>query len=409
LIAILAALALTRLGYEFWRLVLDTSSSGAIDLRWRMLEVEQWLAGMPLYELNRGAVYPPATMLLLLPLVGWLSFPAARVLFAILTMVTLVWMAKQFDTGLRPASPAERLCLVLFLLANYATVISIGNGQLSLLVLPFLIAAILRLARRPESWRNDLLSAVLVVFACVKPHNTIPFLWLVLLTPRRIRPAFLVGAIYIALTVTSVAINSAAAPTVPAPPVSTATVEAVELDAAVGTAVSKWFERAEGAAGWSAMKGYANLHTWLQRFGLPGAWNLPGSLLLFFALGVFVYRHRSADPWLLLGVAGLVARIWSYHRVYDDVLVLPALLALVRVLRRSGLSPGARTLGVSLGLASSVMLLLPASLRLQASPWGMLFTSTQSILWIVLIAYLAWALTRLESASAPSALQTEPG
>ena len=65
---------------------------------------------------------------------------------------------------------------------------------------------------------------------------------------------------------------------------------------------------------------------------MPVRWNLPASLLLFFALGAFVYRHRTADPWILLGVAGIVTRIWAYHRVYDDVLVLPALLALARVI-----------------------------------------------------------------------------
>ena len=156
------------------------------------------------------------------------------------------------------------------------------------------------------------------------------------------------------------------------------------------------------------MEGYANLHTWLQRFKLPRPWNHPGSLLLFSALGLFVYRYRSADPWILLGVAGIVARIWSYHRVYDDVLVLPALFALARLLRRPGLSPAARTFGVSLGLASSVMLLLPASLRLQPSPWDVMFTGTQSILWIVLLAYLAWAASRPESTDRPRVLPVEP-
>ena len=52
---------------------------------------------------------------------------------------------------------------------------------------------------------------------------------------------------------------------------------------------------------------------------------------MFVALGVWLYRHRRVDLWLQLGVIAVVARLWAYHRLYDDVLVVLALVALFRI------------------------------------------------------------------------------
>ena len=41
-VALMSVLALMKLGEEFWRLILDSSSIGAIDLKFRYIEVHRW-------------------------------------------------------------------------------------------------------------------------------------------------------------------------------------------------------------------------------------------------------------------------------------------------------------------------------------------------------------------------------
>ena len=65
--------------------------------------------------------------------------------------------------------------------------------------------------------------------------------------------------------------------------------------------------------------GEANLHILLGYLGLQ-VYLLPASLLLLCLLGFWVYRYRHRDIWLLIGVSALIARFWSYHRWYDDLL-----------------------------------------------------------------------------------------
>jgi hypothetical protein len=58
---------------------------------------------------------------------------------------------------------------------------------------------------------------------------------------------------------------------------------------------------------------------------------LPASALLVGCLSWWLYRNREQDLWILLGVAAIVARMWTYHRVYDDVVVIFASVALFRI------------------------------------------------------------------------------
>ena len=44
------------------------------------------------------------------------------------------------------------------------------------------------------------------------------------------------------------------------------------------------------------------------------------SLILLGGLGAWVYRFRRVDVWLLIGVSAVIARLWTYHRTYDDLL-----------------------------------------------------------------------------------------
>jgi hypothetical protein len=58
------------------------------------------------------------------------------------------------------------------------------------------------------------------------------------------------------------------------------------------------------------------------------------------AICCWTYCHHHRDFWLLLGVAALVARIWTYHGLYDDLLILLPALTLFRMVKRGPSADG---------------------------------------------------------------------
>ena len=102
--------------------------------------------------------------------------------------------------------------------------------------------------------------------------------------------------------------------------------------------MTKWSDRAAVGVEWgTARGGYANEHSWLEAIKLEGLEG-PASLLALMILGFWVYRYRRADIWILMGVTALVARFWTYHMWYDDLLILLPMVALFRIAnqRRAG-------------------------------------------------------------------------
>src|SRR5262245_2714479 len=71
-----------RLNNEFRRLLFDQGFSGAVDLKFRQNDVSRWFGGLPVYQ-DKDAIYPPASYLMLWPLLGWLSLDHARWLWAV--------------------------------------------------------------------------------------------------------------------------------------------------------------------------------------------------------------------------------------------------------------------------------------------------------------------------------------
>jgi hypothetical protein len=133
--------------------------------------------------------------------------------------------------------------------------------------------------------------------------------------------------------------------------------------------------------------GYGNLHSGLVALGLR-AWNLPASLLVLAALGVWTYSHRHVDRWLLLGTAALVARLWTYHRVYDDLLVLLPMVALFRIAKRSPSTEGSGVMAGVLLTVSWVAALSPPRLLETPIPGSWLFRTGQVVIWVAMLLFL---------------------
>jgi len=357
-IAVMTLLACLKLGDEFRRLVWQSDFNGAIDLRQRQNEVQRWFGGLPVYGEVPTAVYPPASYSMLWPLLGWLGLAQARWLWAVTATACLAWLSALATVESRARSRLERAFAALLPLSMNAAGVALGNGQPIIHVLPLLIASVLLVQRRPAGWRRDLAAAFIFLPALVKPSLSAPFLWLLLLARGGLRVVLLVAGGYLGLTLLAARFQSLG----------------------VTALVSAWVATLSGIGA----DGYAELHTLLVETHHPG-WSLASSGAALLALGAWVYRHRREDPWLLLGVTGVVARLWTYHRVYDDLLILLPMLSLCRITRtaRSG-----RAAGWAAGLlaASVAAMLMPA--RLAESPWAWAFSGTHAVVWIAALLFL---------------------
>jgi hypothetical protein len=339
----MAPLAVLKLGVEFARLAWDF----------------EYVNGG--HNWPGQAIRPGSADVAFWPIVAWLQAPLARWIWAVTAIAALAWLIILLVRESTASTRLERLFVGLMLLSINGTGASIGYGQLVLQLLPALLAGLLLLHRARRSLRDDLVATGLLIITLLKPLIALPFLWIALLVPGRLRPAALLGVGYVALV----------------------------LCAAIFQKPPLWLLQQGWELGRSTGvdRGYANLHTWLTEAGLA-TWALPASLLVLMAQGFWTYRNRHADLWLLLGVAALTARLWTHHLVTDDVLIVFPMIALFRIAKRCQGVDG-RDLAAGALLAMTVVVMAAPGRLLQLSaPWGFVFTASHAIVWIGALLFL---------------------
>lgn len=371
-IAVLAVFALLKLGSEFYRLVWDTGGHGAIDLRIIHRWTQGWFAGENIYGAESHANFPPASFAIFWPLMGWVASSDVRWLWAITTVAAGAWLICLITRESGATTGQERLLVALMFLSMNATGVTVGNGQTIIHILPVLLTGLLLLCRGGTTW-TGLWGGFLLMLTLVKPSVSIPFLWVAVFVSRKLWAVILAAVGYVLLTAFA------------------AQFQAADLL----TLFRGWLESAEAL---SVRGGYGNVHIWLGFLGSK-EWNLPASLLVLVALGFWVYRYRHVDLWVLLGVTALVARLWTYHRVYDDLLILLPEIALFRIAKR-GPSPDGSDVVAGLLLALTISsLLIPARLLHLPLPWNLPFTAGHVVIWIALLVFLVDQARREPSAS----------
>jgi hypothetical protein len=324
--------------------------------------VPRWFAGLPVYAYSYLAVHPPATYALLWPVFGTLEIDTARAVWIALSLAAIGALAYISARDSLAGSAGERAFAALLPLCMYAAFFIVRSGQFGFLVLAPLVGALTILKSCAPSWKRDAAAAALLLLALVKPTVTAPFIWIALFLPGGLRPVLLASIGYAALTVFALGFQ-------PQDPL---------------TLFREWQGRTQDLA---ASGGYANLHRPLIRFALE-RWLLPLSLILLASLGWWTYRHRRADVWLLIGVAAIFARLWTYHRLYDDVLILLPGIALFRLTKGAPAEDGADVkAGILLALIVATWLL---PIRLMTSErFHFLVAAPIMLLWIATAIFLA--------------------
>jgi hypothetical protein len=87
-------------------------------------------------------------------------------------------------------------------------------------------------------------------------------------------------------------------------------------------------------------------------------------------------------------VAALIARLWIYHRLYDDLLIIFPMIALLRIARQGTSSDNMDVKAGVLLFLSWAALLIPGTLYRLPPPLGVPFKLGQAILWIAMLVLL---------------------
>lgn len=365
-LSLMAFAACVWLGYQFWRLLFQDAPLGAMDLRQRFDEVQQWFAGEEVYGAMRTATYPPASYVLLWPLMGWLDFTTARWLWAATAIAALCWLIRLFLAASGAQTSLERTFVTLLPLCVYGTGATIGNGQLGVHLLPFLVAGLLCANQQPRAWKATALASVPLTFALVKPSVAAPFFWLVCFVPGSVRPALFVGVGYIGLSLLASAFQ-------PEP--------ILEL-------IRGWLSTSAHFLNTNTGRhSHGNLHSLLFWLGKV-QWLSALSLAMLLAFGAWVYRFRNASIWVLMGVAALVSRFYTYHAWYDDVLVLLPFMALLRLVKEKSLLPRWHFAAEVLLVGTFLSMVAPGGTYLFPEPWNHVYVFLQTGIWLVLLTFL---------------------
>ena len=379
---LLVGLGVLSLAVKLWRLVGDPGPQGAIDLKYLYEFTNSWFSGVPIYQRapNAGVTYPPASFAILWPTYGWLSIAQARWVWAALDLAALAALSGLFWRALRSGGRFWQVCAALAPFSMPPLADALGIGQTTIVAMALAVSAILLASRASSSWPRDLAAAGMFACALVKPSVAAPFFLVLLIVPGRLRPAALTVATYLSLTVAATGFQAASLP---------------EL-------IRGWLTQARGNSG----MGYGNIQDWLFQVGWSGAFPFL-ALTLLAGLALFTWWCRRVDVWLLLGVAAVVARLWTYHRVYDDAVMIIAMIATARlaVERRA---PRWLVLSARVTLVvSAVVLWVPLQFHyvystfgplLVEPSWVVLFNAAHSAVFVVTLMVLTAGTLALRSA-----------
>jgi hypothetical protein len=356
----LAVVAVHRLGYALPHALSDLEPWSAINAAYRYDELVRWFSGLSIYHEEFGRLaYPPASYVLLWPVLGWLPYEAGRVVYVGATLAATTFLALLACHLVRQHPLSEKLLLILVLFASYPVQTAVFLGHLMpLQVVAMVAAAAVLLMRAPPNVWRDLAASACLAASMSKPTLAPPLIAAVLIVRWRVRPVLLTGALYSALSLFASAFQ----------PAGVIALHVAWLRSSVNFGVEH-----------SMAQGVPNLHGWLNAVGF-GGWAPAASVVALGAFCIWVWQRRGTDVWVLIGAAATVARLWAHHRPYDDIVLFLAAIALLRLARHP--DPRLARTATLLLAATCAALLIPAWAIYDLSPELIRLTfATQTALW----------------------------
>lgn len=373
----LIAVSIVPLGLKYWleiqHILGMIPGEGAVDMQVFYRWTHQWFEGTNIYQLANPRGYPPASLVMLYPFLGWETLDRARWVWAITTGCAFAAIVVVAIRALDARTLPECIALTLLLLANNGTSVTLGNGQPTLHILAMLLLSILFLHQHPVHWWSDLVAAALFIVALLKPNLSIPFIWLLVIFPTslRVRPLLLVGFGYLALSFYASQIVR-----------TPLWVLAPQFLASVINDIALVLD--------------PNIQYLMAKLGL-GRFVLYVSALIGLGLGIWIFVQRKKNIWFLLAVTAIVTRLWGYHLLYDNALLIPVEIALLLLVKREKLES-------SIGLAALMFLglnflviLPPGNLVGQAKAVQVALVLMQASVWLSTLLFFLWIVAEEKS------------
>jgi Glycosyltransferase family 87 len=358
---LLILLSFAYLVKGFSLLVLDDKNP--IDLAYRWVE-QQYIyrgiypyhagPGSPKIDPTLGAVdsggYPPWAFFTGFVFIPGISLIATRFYFAILNFISLVILAIfAYQIGI-PYGKTQALFSISASLALSSHVTTISNGQYGIIINAFLIGMFWSLEKHKNIWAGLLLG-----IATIKPN--IAALYFFILPIRwRINAIvsfliYIVGGSIVIWLVTKV------------DPIYMTNVIIYQ---------SKYF----------ADRGFSSIN-FLTQTGI----DLKIATILMGLIGIAVitaifYIWRNSSLLTLFAIASVIGRVWTYHRFYDNVMLIFLLLALLDLTFRNPQKSNILMLTLV-----GISLWLPARM-ITTSYFGIRAQFIQLIVWIAALIYL---------------------
>ena len=278
-IVLMLAVALKRTIYEFNRLLFQTNIRGAIDLKLRYDEVQAWFSGKPVYSEINSAVYPPASYTMLFPFLNYPSFTLVRWVWLVIILFSLASLIYVFIQEIQTKNIVKRGFLAIMIISMYATGVTIGNGQITTLILGAIVAGFFLINKSQGKLGLELLAGGLIILSLMKPTISLPFMWLLLFPRINFRLIFIIAGGYLVLALIATFFQHGNLIDLHQQWLSQG------IDGATWSSTGGGGDTGEGIGGVGGSIGYGNLHSWLGALGLS-QWNFLGSMIMLFVINI---------------------------------------------------------------------------------------------------------------------------
>jgi len=152
--------------------------------------------------------------------------------------------------------------------------------------------------------------------------------------------------------------------------------------------IRSWIENGMNAASLASVKlDKASIHALMFTLGHPEL-NPVASLFLLGGLGFWVFCNRRKNIWLLIGVTAFVARFWTYHGWYDDVLILLPMVTLFRITRYRLINSEHNITAGVLFAHTLLSIMAPGGRYLFPRPWNIVYIFGQISIWLTVLLFL---------------------
>jgi Glycosyltransferase family 87 len=345
----------------FYHLTIDRQ--GAIDLLYRWKEQQYIYRGLYPYDIREGSLkidpqigaiesggYPPWAFFTGFFFVPGFSLELTRFYFAILNAIALVIVAIfSYQIGI-PYGRSQALFAMSASLAFGSNGTTLLNGQYGIIINAFLIAMFWSFQKHKNIWMG-----IWLAIAMVKP-NISAFYFLILLVHRRTKALlsffiYIIGASAIIWIVTKT--------------------DPIYMSNAI-LIQSRYF----------ADEGYSSIN-FLTNIGIdPKIATIVLALVGAIAIAGMFYVCRDRSLLTLFAIASVIGRVATYHRFYDNVMLVFFWLALVEIAFRSP-----RAINLLMIALVGMTLWLPGRI-VEIPGIGSVVESIQIVVWIVALVYL---------------------